>query len=49
MRLEERIKAESVFRNETEVMVATESAGEGINLQFCHLIVNFEIPWTTTI
>lgn len=45
LRLEERIKAESVFKNETEVMVATEAAGEGINLQFCHLMVNYDIPW----
>ena len=26
-------------------MVATEAAGEGINLQFCWLMVNFDIPW----
>lgn len=45
MRLEDRIKAESVFKNETEVMVATEAAGEGINLQFCHLMINYDIPW----
>jgi SNF2 family DNA or RNA helicase len=45
MRLDERIKAESVFKNETEVMVATEAAGEGINLQFCHLMINYDIPW----
>ncbi|MBM3210713.1 DUF3883 domain-containing protein, partial [Candidatus Poribacteria bacterium] len=25
--------------------VATESAGEGINLQFCHLMINYDIPW----
>lgn len=45
MKLEERIKAESVFKNETDVMIATEAAGEGINLQFCHLMVNYDIPW----
>jgi SNF2 family DNA or RNA helicase len=45
MRLEERIKAEKVFQHETQVMVATEAAGEGINLQFCHLMVNYDIPW----
>jgi len=45
MRLEERVKAESVFKNETQVMVATEAAGEGINLQFCHLMINYDIPW----
>ncbi len=45
MKLEERIKAERIFKNETDVMVATEAAGEGINLQFCHLMVNYDIPW----
>lgn len=45
MRLEERINAEAIFRNETEVMVATEAAGEGINLQFCNLMINYDIPW----
>ncbi|MFC2125663.1 helicase-related protein, partial [Bacteroidota bacterium] len=45
MKLEERIKAESVFKSETDVMIATEAAGEGINLQFCHLMINYDIPW----
>ena len=41
----ERRRAESVFRDETQIMVATEAAGEGINLQFCHLMVNYDLPW----
>lgn len=45
MRLEERINAEKIFQHETQVMVATEAAGEGINLQFCHLMINYDIPW----
>ena len=45
MRLEDRIKAEGIFKTETEVLVATEAAGEGINLQFCHLMINYDIPW----
>jgi len=45
MGLEERIMAEKVFRDETEIMVATEAAGEGINLQFCHIMINYDIPW----
>jgi SNF2 family DNA or RNA helicase len=45
MRLEDRIAAERIFKNETQVMVATEAAGEGINLQFCHLMINYDIPW----
>ena len=45
MRLEERVHAEGVFKNEAQVMVATEAAGEGINLQFCNLMINYDIPW----
>lgn len=45
MALQDRISAEAIFKNETEVMVATEAAGEGINLQFCNLMINYDIPW----
>ncbi|AEH51465.1 helicase-related protein [Pseudothermotoga thermarum] len=48
MQLQDRIEAEKIFKNETEVMVATEAAGEGINLQFCHLMINYDIPWNPT-
>jgi ERCC4-related helicase len=33
------------FRDEAIVMVATEAAAEGINLQFCSLVVNYDLPW----
>jgi superfamily II DNA or RNA helicase len=33
------------FRTDTQVCVATEAAGEGINLQFCHLMINYDLPW----
>jgi len=45
MNIEERIKAEKLFRDEADIMVATEAAGEGINLQFCHIMINYDIPW----
>lgn len=45
MKLEERVEAEGAFRNRSRVMIATEAAGEGINLQFCHLMINYDIPW----
>ncbi len=45
MPLEARIAAEKTFKSEAQVMVATEAAGEGINLQFCHLMINYDIPW----
>jgi len=40
-----RIYAEREFREDCQVLVATEAAGEGINLQFCWLMVNYDIPW----
>ena len=45
MQLEDRVKAEIIFKNETQIMVATEAAGEGINLQFCHMMINYDLPW----
>lgn len=33
------------FRDRAAIMVATESGAEGINLQFCSLVVNFDLPW----
>ncbi|MEP0548091.1 MAG: helicase-related protein [Rhodothermales bacterium] len=45
MDLDARIEAERAFRNDHQVLVATEAAGEGINLQFCSWMVNYDIPW----
>lgn len=33
------------FRNEAIIMIATEAAAEGINLQFCSLVINYDLPW----
>lgn len=40
-----RIYAEREFRESAQVLVATEAAGEGINLQFCSQMINYDIPW----
>ncbi|MDW8052827.1 MAG: helicase-related protein [Armatimonadota bacterium] len=45
MGMDERIRAEHEFRHQTQVMVSTEAGGEGINLQFCSLMINYDIPW----
>lgn len=34
-----------LFRGRAQVMIATEAGGEGINLQFCHHMINFDLPW----
>jgi len=33
------------FRDEAVIMIATEAGAEGINLQFCSLVVNYDLPW----
>ena len=41
-----RLYAEQQFREGVfQILVATEAAGEGINLQVCHIMVNYDIPW----
>ncbi|PKQ92944.1 ATP-dependent helicase [Paenibacillus sp. BGI2013] len=34
-----------LFRGRVQAMIATEAGGEGINLQFCHHMINFDLPW----
>ena len=38
-------RAIATFRDDAPVLLSTESAGEGRNLQFCHVMVNFDLPW----
>ena len=33
------------FQDEASILIATEAAAEGINLQFCNLVVNYDLPW----
>lgn len=44
---EERLKAQEAFRHDptVKVLLATDAAGEGINLQRAHLMVNYDLPW----
>ncbi len=47
VRREERRRIQEVFTQEKDcvVLVATDAAGEGINLQRAHLVVNYDLPW----
>lgn len=44
---EERLKVQESFKHdpEVQVLIATDAAGEGINLQRAHLMVNYDLPW----
>ena len=33
------------FRDQADIMLATEAAAEGVNLQFCSLVINYDLPW----
>jgi superfamily II DNA or RNA helicase len=45
MDVDARKQAQRDFRNKSKIMVATDAAGEGINLQFCRYLINWDIPW----
>ncbi|MBG9456821.1 ATP-dependent helicase [Lysinibacillus sphaericus] len=34
-----------LFKERAQVLIATEAGGEGINLQFCHHVINYDLPW----
>lgn len=43
--VDERRAAQSAFAKEAQILIGTDAAGEGINLQFCRLLINWDIPW----
>jgi superfamily II DNA or RNA helicase len=45
MSLEERQDVQTTFRNVAQVLVSTDAGGEGINLQFAHVVINYDLPW----
>jgi ERCC4-related helicase len=45
MGMEERRDVQEQFRKTARVLVSTDAGGEGLNLQFCHVVVNYDLPW----
>lgn len=45
MDLEARTRAQQSFARDIRILISTDAGGEGLNLQFCHVIVNFDMPW----
>ncbi len=43
--MDERKRVQQDFRSHAQMLVSTDAGGEGLNLQFCHVVVNFDIPW----
>ena len=45
MGLEERKSVQRKFSEDVRIMISTDAGGEGLNLQFCHVIINFDLGW----
>lgn len=48
MSIAERRDAQEAFRTDARVLVSTDAGGEGVNLQFAHVVVNYDLPWSPT-
>lgn len=45
MTLDERLEAQRRFAGPSQVMISTDAGGEGLNLQFGHVVINYDLPW----
>jgi SNF2 family DNA or RNA helicase len=45
MDMEERRRAQELFAKDCRILISTDAGGEGLNLQFCHVVINYDIPW----
>ena len=45
MSMEERQRVQKEFAETVRVLISTDAGGEGLNLQFCHVVINYDIPW----
>ena len=43
--MEERTAVQRAFAKDAQVLISTEAGGEGLNLQFCHVVMNYDLPW----
>jgi len=45
MNMEERRQAQEDFAGDARILISTDAGGEGLNLQFCHVVINYDIAW----
>ncbi|HBP90840.1 MAG TPA: helicase [Nitrospiraceae bacterium] len=45
MDMEERKRVQEAFAKDSRILISTDAGGEGLNLQFCHVVINYDIPW----
>ncbi|MEG3064401.1 helicase-related protein [Acetomicrobium sp.] len=45
MDMDERVQVQKAFAEDVRVLISADAGGEGLNLQFCHVVINYDIPW----
>ena len=45
MDIDERQKVQTAFAERVRILISTDAGGEGLNLQFSHVVINYDIPW----
>jgi len=45
LNLDERRQVQRAFADDARVLISTDAGGEGLNLQFCHVVFNYDLPW----
>jgi len=45
MTMDERKQVQEAFSRDARILISTDAGGEGLNLQFCHVVINYDIPW----
>jgi ERCC4-related helicase len=43
--LDQRVQVQEIFAQNARILISTDAGGEGLNLQFCHVVINYDIPW----
>jgi len=45
MDMDQRVRVQEEFSKNARILISTDAGGEGLNLQFCHVVINYDIPW----
>ncbi|WP_420239629.1 DEAD/DEAH box helicase [Telmatobacter bradus] len=45
MEMDDRKRVQEAFAKDARILISTDAGGEGLNLQFCHVVFNYDIPW----
>ncbi|MDD2476319.1 MAG: helicase-related protein, partial [Dysgonamonadaceae bacterium] len=47
--IDTRKRSLSYFKSDAQILIGTDAAGESLNMQFCHIVINYDLPWNPMI